>query len=55
MVQDATTSTKDTQAGAVTKGRGLPDGYYEHDPGSFNRKERKVEPKQIPSCSILHL
>ena len=39
-------------------GRGLPHAHYKHDsPAPFigKKKERKVEPKEIPSCSILRL
>ena len=58
MVQDAAPSTTDTQVGAVTKGRGgdFPTATRSTTPGSFHRKkERKVEPKEIPSRSIFRL
>ena len=59
MVQDAAPSTTDTQVGAVTKGRGggiSPRLLAARHPAPFiGKKERKVEPKEIPSRSIFRL
>ena len=37
---------------AVTKGRGFPPGYNEHDPVYFRRKQKKNETKRTPRLFI---